>query len=163
MRFYGHLRGRKEGRRVTPIWPAPESGFFSRPSRGSEVFSLPGWLYTQNHESRTFSGGRGGLSTKEVGDSRESSLPAKGNVPRRGVFQLPLINRACPHRSGGRRLPVVNPLQGASHESRALIIAQSVREAERRHGLLVGQQVDRARPVGAPQAAVETECVENCA
>ena len=35
-------------------------------------------------------GGRGGcLSTREVRGSRESSLPAKGNIPREGFFQHP--------------------------------------------------------------------------
>src|SRR5262249_60598548 len=51
----------------------------------------------------------------------------------------------------------------ASHQLAAVAIGQPVREPERIDPLCIGQQLDRACPVGSPHAAVETKGVEDAA
>ena len=61
------------------------------------------------------------------------------------------------------RRPVVNPRQAVAHQLGAIAVRQPVGDAERLDPLLVGQQRDRAGPVGAPHAAVEAKGVEDAA
>src|SRR5687767_14341073 len=59
----------------------------------------------------------------------------------------------------GRR-PPIGFRAGPAHEHRALAVAQAVGLQERPGGLLVIDDRARARPVGAPEAAIETPRVE---
>src|SRR5215472_11832321 len=53
------------------------------------------------------------------------------------------------------RRPVVGLGAGAAHQHGALAIAQALGLDERLHRILVIDDGERARPVGAPQAALE--------
>src|SRR5690349_10790997 len=58
------------------------------------------------------------------------------------------------------RRPVVNLREGPAHKSGALCLRKLVRDPERLHALLVGQQAHCSGPIGAPQTAVEAERLE---
>src|SRR6266496_2539862 len=72
-------------------------------------------------------------------------------------------DRVQGRRSGLRRRPVVDAAQRAAHQLRAVAIGQPVGNAERLDPLFIGQQFDRAGPVGSPHTAVETKGVEDAA
>src|SRR5689334_19381854 len=59
------------------------------------------------------------------------------------------------------RFPLIHPLQGLAHQYGAVARGQPVGDEERVDALFVGQEPGRAGPVGAPQAAVEPEGVED--
>src|SRR5690242_19030761 len=61
--------------------------------------------------------------------------------------------------AGGR--PSIRFRAGPTHEHRALAVAQAVGLEEGLRGLLVVEDPACARPVGAPQAAIETPRVEH--
>ena len=67
------------------------------------------------------------------------------------------------NRSGFRRRPVINPTQGPTHERGLVAVRQAIGDTKRLDSLLVGQQLDGPRPVSAPHAAIEAECVEDAA
>jgi len=56
--------------------------------------------------------------------------------------------------------PAVSALASAAHQHCPFTFAQAVGKAERFDSLFVVDDRERARPVGAPQAAVETPGVE---
>src|ERR1700722_1152985 len=69
-----------------------------------------------------------------------------------------------PPKSGfARRRPFVDLARRPARQLRLVAIRQLVVHAERIDPLLVGQDFDRARPVGAPQAAVKGERAEDAA
>jgi hypothetical protein len=55
------------------------------------------------------------------------------------------------------RLPPISLRTRPTHQHRPLGLAQAIRRAERLNPLLVVDDGGRARPVGAPQAAIETQ------
>src|SRR5579871_4294550 len=66
--------------------------------------------------------------------------------------------------SGGSGLPwspVVDALQRFTHQRGALAVRQAIGDAKGVHTLRVAQHADRARPVGAPHAALEAERIED--
>ena len=58
---------------------------------------------------------------------------------------------------------MVHPRQRSPHQRRAVGVGEAVGYAEGLYALLVGQQADGPRPVGAPEAAVEAVGVEDAA
>ncbi len=67
------------------------------------------------------------------------------------------------YRSGPMVIEWFGDAQRAAHQLGAVAIGQPVCNAERLDPLFVGQQFDRACPVGAPHAAVEAKGVEDVA
>src|SRR5262245_52374535 len=61
------------------------------------------------------------------------------------------------------RRPFVDFARGLAHQLGAVTLGQPVSHAERVDTLFVGQQFDRAGPVGAPQATVQGECSKDAA
>src|SRR5437660_9575826 len=59
------------------------------------------------------------------------------------------------------RRPTIGFGARAAHQHRSLTVAQAVSLEEGLDGLLVVDDGIRARPVRAPQAAVETPCIEH--
>src|SRR3954470_24025705 len=59
--------------------------------------------------------------------------------------------------------PAVDLLQAVTHQGGAVAVAEAIGDAERLDAFLVAQHVDRARPVGAPHAALEPVGVEDAA
>src|SRR5882762_6715676 len=64
-------------------------------------------------------------------------------------------------RSRALRRPLVDALERAAHERALVALRQPIGVAEGIDALLVRQESDRAGPVGAPQAAVDAEGVED--
>jgi hypothetical protein len=64
------------------------------------------------------------------------------------------------HRSRVRRRPLIDPLERAPHQRGPVAVGQAIGDAKRLDPLLIRQHLDRACPVGPPQAAVEAERVE---
>ena len=56
---------------------------------------------------------------------------------------------------------MVDPRQRLAHERRLVTVGQAIGDAKRLDPLLIRHYLDRAGPVGAPQAAVEAERVED--
>src|SRR5687768_3519408 len=76
----------------------------------------------------------------------------------------PAFARACfsrPTTSLLLRHPPISRRARAAHQHRALGIAQALGLDERPHGLLVVHDRESARPVRAPQAAIDTPRVED--
>ena len=59
--------------------------------------------------------------------------------------------------------PFVDLGEGPAHERGALRVRERVRDPKRLNSLFVVQQLNRPRPVGAPQATVQAERLENLA
>src|SRR5712671_1103531 len=59
------------------------------------------------------------------------------------------------------RRPAISLGAGAAHQHSPLGVAQAISHAERLDGLLVVDDGERARPVRAPQAAIETPGIEH--
>src|SRR5215203_690404 len=59
------------------------------------------------------------------------------------------------------RRPIVNLHEASTHQCGPLSLGELVRDPERLHALLVGQQVHGSGPVSAPQAAVKAERLED--
>src|ERR671924_506921 len=59
------------------------------------------------------------------------------------------------------RRPAVSLGAGAAHQHCSLTVAQAISLEEGLDGLLVVDDSERARPVGAPQAAIETPGIEH--
>ena len=64
-------------------------------------------------------------------------------------------------RSARRGRPVVDASQGLPHQRSPVTVREAVGDAKRLHALCVGQQRHRPRPVRAPQAALQSERVED--
>src|SRR5256886_7196507 len=64
-------------------------------------------------------------------------------------------------RIGTVALPLVDFLQGSSHERCLVVLGQAFGVAERRDALLIGQRADRPRPVGAPHASIQPERIDD--
>src|SRR5262249_26117540 len=62
---------------------------------------------------------------------------------------------------GAVALPLVDFLQGSSHQRRLVVFGQAFGVAERRDALLIGQHADRPRPVGAPHATIQPERIDD--
>src|SRR4051794_32382184 len=65
------------------------------------------------------------------------------------------------HVLGFLRRPAIGLCAGTAHQSRPLTVAQAVCLHEGLDGLLVIDNSERTRPVGAPQAAIQTPGVED--
>src|SRR5262245_17054237 len=59
------------------------------------------------------------------------------------------------------RRPAIRLGAGATHQHRPFTVAETVRLPERFDGPLVADDRERARPVGAPETALETPGVEH--
>src|SRR5262245_3223396 len=57
--------------------------------------------------------------------------------------------------------PAVDPRERLAHQERSVALGQAIGDAKRLDAVAVGEEVDRARPVGSPEAAIEPEGVED--
>src|SRR5262249_42875660 len=76
------------------------------------------------------------------------------------------LNAGCPGcatRSSGLqlRLPFVDALKGLAHQLGAIALGEAIGDAERVDAFFIRQQLRGAGPVGAPQAALEAEAIED--
>src|SRR5262245_50717481 len=59
------------------------------------------------------------------------------------------------------RLPFVDALQSLAHQLGPIALGEAIGDAERVDALFIRQQLRGAGPVGAPQAALEAEAIED--
>jgi len=152
-RFGPSLKGSATSRTVPPTSISPRTVF----SAIEPLFAV--WRQRGAHAlNRRFRGqteDRQGWSRAAV-QARERAIVSFDDLVGAGE------DRAQVRRSSLRRRPAVNAAHGAAHQLGAVAIGQPVGNAECLDPILVGQQFDRACPVGAPHAAVEAKGRRRC-